>query len=99
MARKKDKTLKEEEIQKIIEKAKEGLEVGGSIADAVKKTTVTTRDIPLKIEPTTVKVVTTENRKCMIGNKSYEFVKGVVQEVPKNVRDILKRGGILKVAY
>lgn len=42
-----------------------------------------------------VKVRLSQNHKCHIGGESYYFVAGKVYTVPKNVKDILSRAGLL----
>ena len=42
-----------------------------------------------------VRVMTNENHSCVIGGKRYSFVKGICQNVPANVKTILKRAGTL----
>ena len=42
-----------------------------------------------------VRVMTNENHSCVIGGKRYSFVKGICQNVPVNVKTILKRAGKL----
>ena len=42
-----------------------------------------------------VRVMTNENHSCVIGGKRYSFVKGICQNVPANVKTILKRAGKL----
>lgn len=41
------------------------------------------------------KVATNRNHKCNIGGQVYYFVEGEVQTVPKNVKEVLLRAGIL----
>lgn len=42
-----------------------------------------------------VRVMTNEDHSCVIGSKRYNFTKGVCQNVPANVKSILKRAGKL----
>lgn len=54
-------------------------------------------DIPanVPVSEKLVRVATSNDHTCVIGGKRYSFVKGVCQNVPSNVKDILKRAGLL----
>lgn len=57
-----------------------------------------TPSIPEVVVPTKetrVKVATTCNHSCHIGGEAYHFVAGVTTYVPRPVKDILKRAGLL----
>lgn len=45
--------------------------------------------------PKLVEVVTNQELRSYIGDRYYTFYKGVPQEVTQNVKDILKRAGML----
>lgn len=51
------------------------------------------KSVPTK--ETTVQVATVTDHDCFIGGKAYHFKKGVPTSVPKPVKDILRRAGIL----
>lgn len=64
-----------------------------SITFNAEEATVEEEKIP--VSEKLVRVMTNENHSCVIGGKRYSFVKGVCQNVPANVKTILKRAGKL----
>ncbi len=64
-----------------------------SITFNAEEATVEEEKIP--VAEKLVRVMTNENHSCVIGGKRYSFVKGVCQNVPANVKTILKRAGKL----
>jgi hypothetical protein len=64
-----------------------------SITFNAEEATVEEEKIP--VAERLVRVMTNENHSCVIGGKRYSFVKGVCQNVPANVKTILKRAGKL----
>ena len=60
-----------------------------SITFNAEEATVEEEKIP--VAEKLVRVMTNENHSCVIGGKRYSFVKGVCQNVPANVKTILKR--------
>lgn len=64
-----------------------------SITFNAEEATVEEEKIP--VAERLVRVMTNENHSCVIGGKRYSFVKGVCQNVPANVKIILKRAGKL----
>ena len=64
-----------------------------SITFNAEEATVEEEKIP--VAERLVRVMTNENHCCVIGGKRYSFVKGVCQNVPANVKTILKRAGKL----
>lgn len=64
-----------------------------SITFNAEEATVEEEKIP--VAERLVRVMTNENHSCVIGGKRYSFVKGICQNVPANVKTILKRAGKL----
>lgn len=64
-----------------------------SITFNAEEATVEEEKIP--VAERMVRVMTNENHSCVIGGKRYSFVKGICQNVPANVKTILKRAGKL----
>lgn len=64
-----------------------------SITFNAEEATVEEEKIP--VAERLVRVMTNENHSCVIGGKQYNFVKGICQNVPANVKTILKRAGKL----
>lgn len=64
-----------------------------SITFNAEEATVEEEKIP--VAERLVRVMTNENHSCVIGGKRYNFVKGICQNVPVNVKTILKRAGKL----
>ena len=64
-----------------------------SITFNAEEATVEEEKIP--VAERLVRVMTNENHSCVIGGKRYSFVKGTCQNVPANVKTILKRAGKL----
>lgn len=64
-----------------------------SITFNAEEATVEEEKIP--VAERLVRVMTNENHSCVIGGKRYNFVKGICQNVPANVKTILKRAGKL----
>ena len=64
-----------------------------SITFNAEEATVEEEKIP--VAERLVRVMTNENHSCVIGGKRYSFVKGICQNVPVNVKTILKRAGKL----
>ena len=94
---KKDRLSEEERIQKIIEKAKQDLAEEAQKASSTETSTNVQSTVEVtEVKPSSVRVATTVNRRCFIGNQEYTFKKDVPQYVPINVRNILKAGKILK---
>ena len=54
----------------------------------------TNEKVPVAVK--LVRVATNVNHTCVIGGKRYTFTKGVCQNVPTNVKDILMRAGMLQ---
>ena len=96
-------------MRKVVEKKEETMDsvlaVAENVAENVEETPIEEEksditfnaDIPVKIPASEklVRVATFDNHTCVIGGKRYTFIKGVCQNVPSNVKEILKRAGLL----
>ena len=67
------------------------------IPELQEKVEVPTEEVvtPVIVDDGLVEIVTNQDLRPFIGDRYYTFVKGVPQKVSPNVKDILKRAGML----
>lgn len=77
--------------EKAAENAEKSNESGITASIVYDEEKASPKEIPVKM----VRIMTSANHTCSIGGVRYTFTKGVCQNVPSQVKEILRKAGLL----